>query len=273
MVDEQEFHGYPRVNILGVGVHAVNMCTALHTADALLKSSRKGYICVTGVHGIMEAQGDDSFRRIQNASYLTIPDGMPTVWIGRLRGERQMNRVYGPDFMLELCKLSISRSYRHFFYGGVAGVAQHLAEVLARRCPGLQIAGSYTPPFRPLNEEEERELRDRLTQSRADILWVGLSTPKQERFMAEYFSKLPVKLMVGVGAAFDMHTGRTSDSPEWVKQIGMQWFHRLMQEPERLWKRYLYNNPRFVWKACLQMSGIRNYPMATQTEAREELTT
>lgn len=254
---------HPRVNILGVGVHAVNMRKALHTVDEFLQdgAQAKGYICVTGVHGIMEAQADEPFRRVQNTSLLTVPDGMPTVWLGRLRGHGGMERVYGPDFMLEVCRLSTVRGYRHFFYGGVRGVAEQLAASLKQRFPELQVAGTYTPPFRPLNAEEQADLFERVRQSRADILWVGLSTPKQERFMAEYLHRLPVRLMVGVGAAFDIHTGRSADSPAWIKKIGMQWLHRLMQEPKRLWRRYLYNNPRFVWNAGLQFAGLKKYSL------------
>jgi N-acetylglucosaminyldiphosphoundecaprenol N-acetyl-beta-D-mannosaminyltransferase len=252
-----------RTNILGVGVSAINMHDALAHTETLLENGSRGYICVTGVHGVMEAQSDNGFRFILNRSSLTIPDGMPLVWLGKLDGHRHMGRVYGPDFMLELCSLSVGRRYRHFLYGGNLGVAERLRNVLQERFPGLQIVGTYTPPFRTLNLTEETELAAIISASKPDVLWVGLSTPKQERFMAEYAGKLDVKLMVGVGAAFDIHTGGISDAPGWMKRSGLQWLHRLGQEPRRLWKRYLINNPRFVWKILLQLTGIRRIEFET----------
>lgn len=248
-----------RANVLGVGISALNMNSAVAEAMALLNGGGKGYICVTGVHGVMEAQSDPAFRAIQNRSFLTTPDGMPTVWVGRLQGHKDMARVYGPDFMLALCQAGVAEGYRHFLYGGQAGVAEQLRQALTARIPGLQIAGTFTPPFRPLNEEEEAELYRQVKESRADILWCGLSTPKQERFMAQYLDRLPVKLMVGVGAAFDINSGRTVDAPAWIKKSGLQWLHRLLQEPRRLWRRYLYNNPRFLSLLLLQFTGLRRY--------------
>jgi N-acetylglucosaminyldiphosphoundecaprenol N-acetyl-beta-D-mannosaminyltransferase len=250
-----------RVNILGVGVSAISMSDALHHSDALLQQGLPGYICVTGVHGIMEAQVDDEFRNTLNSSFLTTPDGMPTVWLGHWHGYENMTRVYGPDFMLELCELSVSRGYKHFLYGGNPGIAEQLKEALLTRFPGLQITGTFTPPFRPLNAEEESELERQLYHAQADILWCGLSTPKQERFMTQYCGKLPVKLMVGVGAAFDINSGNLKDAPKWMKGAGLQWLHRLLMEPRRLASRYLRNNPKFVWLTCLQISGLRKFPM------------
>jgi N-acetylglucosaminyldiphosphoundecaprenol N-acetyl-beta-D-mannosaminyltransferase len=161
--------------------------------------------------------------------------------------------------MLELCRRSVQHGFRHFLYGGVPGVAEELARRLTLRVPGLKIVGTYTPPFRPLNEEEESNLRSQVAACRPDIFWVGLSTPKQEKFMAQYLDTLDTKLMIGVGAAFDIHTGRITDAPQWMKIGGLQWLHRLIQEPRRLWKRYLLNNPRFVLLIALQLAGIRKY--------------
>jgi N-acetylglucosaminyldiphosphoundecaprenol N-acetyl-beta-D-mannosaminyltransferase len=249
----------PRVNILGVGVSALNMETALRETESLLDRNGQGYVCVTGVHGIMEAQSDKPFRDILNRSFLTTPDGMPTVWLGRLHGFKHMARVYGPDYMLGLCERSVARGYRHFLYGGKDGVAEELRAQLIRRFPGLRIVGTYTPPFRPLNSEEEEELRSQLESSQADILWCGLSTPKQERFMAAYHHRLPVKLMVGVGAAFDLLSGNLSEAPRWMKRAGLQWLYRLIKEPRRLWRRYLLNNPRFTWLTFLQLTGLKAF--------------
>jgi N-acetylglucosaminyldiphosphoundecaprenol N-acetyl-beta-D-mannosaminyltransferase len=250
-----------RVNILGVGVSALDLSDAVTTVDSFLKTGNKGYICVTGMHGIMEAQADPEFRRIQNDSFLTTPDGIPTVWIGHIHGHNRMKQVRGADFMLQVCESSAKTGTRHFLYGGRPGVAELLRSVLTLRFPGLQIVGTYTPPFRPLNAQEETELYQRLLESRADVLWCGISTPKQERFMAEYIAKLPVRLMVGVGAAFDLNAGLLKDSPVWVRRCGLQWAHRLCQEPRRLWRRYLFNIPRFLWLYLLQRTGVHSYEL------------
>jgi N-acetylglucosaminyldiphosphoundecaprenol N-acetyl-beta-D-mannosaminyltransferase len=248
-----------RVNILGVGVHAIDMHQALAQVGQAIEDGQKGYICVTGVHGIMESQTDPLFRSILNRSYLTTPDGMPTVWIGRLRGFSGMKRVFGPDLMLETCKMSIERGYTHFLYGGAPGVAEALKETLVRKFPGLKVVGTFTPPFRLLNPEEAASLQNTIADLRPDIFWTGLSTPKQERFMAQYLPILDTKLMFGVGAAFYVHTGRIKDAPEWAKNVGLQWLHRLGQEPRRLWKRYLFNNPKFVVKIAAQLTGLTKY--------------
>ena len=248
-----------RCNVLGVAVSAINMQSAVQLADEFLRQGGKGYVCVTGVHGVTEAQDDQDFRRILNRSFLTTPDGMPMVWVGRLQGHADMDRVYGPDFMTEVCRLSLERGYRHFFYGGREGVADALKDALVSKFPGLQVVGTYTPPFRPLNEAEELHLREMIERVKPHVLWVGLSTPKQERFMARYIDMLNVGLMVGVGAAFDLHTGNMKDAPGWMKRAGLQWLHRLVQEPGRLWKRYLINNPLFLFRMCLQMTGLRRY--------------
>ena len=255
---------HPRANVLGVGVSALNMTSAIELTDSLLQTpGGKGYICVTGVHGVIEAQSDAGFRDIQNRSFITTPDGRPTVWVGHLQGHKRMDQVCGPAFMLELCKLSVARGYKHFLYGGQPGVAEHLKSVLESRVPGLQIVGTYTPPFRALNAEEDAALYQQVLASGAEVLWCGISTPKQERFISEYIHRLPVKLMVGVGAAFDMNSGRTTDAPQWVKRIGMNWFYRLCQEPRRLWRRYLYNNTRFLWLYFLQLTGIRRHTLSS----------
>jgi N-acetylglucosaminyldiphosphoundecaprenol N-acetyl-beta-D-mannosaminyltransferase len=250
---------FPRANVLGVGISATNMDEAVIATDELLQGSGRGYVCVTGVHGVIEAQSDREFRAILNSSFITTPDGMPMVWVGRGQGFRGMQRVYGPDYMLEICKISVDRGYKHFLYGGNPGVAEELAAALKRLFPGLAVVGTYTPPYRPLTQEEEAELGSIVEKANADVLWVGLSTPKQERFMAAHIGKLNVKLMAGVGAAFDIHTGRIKDAPAWMKRAGLQWLHRLAQDPRRLWRRYCINNPRFVWSIGLQFVGLRRY--------------
>lgn len=263
---------HPRCNVLGVRVSSINMDRAAELSDDHIQSGGRGYVCVTGVHGVMEAQTDSEFRSILNRSFMTTPDGMPTVWVGRIQGHSGMARVYGPDFMLRMCELSLKKQYSHFFYGGNPGVAPKLAQTLSSRFPGLRIAGTYTPPFRPLNKAEETELVRLIDESRPHFLWVGLSTPKQERFMAKYIDRLNVQMMVGVGAAFDIHTGGIADAPAWMKSTGLQWLHRLVQEPRRLGKRYLVNNPKFIWKIALQLTGIYTFPANPEVKVSEAAT-
>jgi N-acetylglucosaminyldiphosphoundecaprenol N-acetyl-beta-D-mannosaminyltransferase len=209
----------------------------------------------------MEAQRDLSLKSVFAEALLVAPDGMPTVWMGRLQGFTTMQRVFGPDLMVDIIGSERFRHCVHFFCGGAPGVAESLREEMSRRFPGVQIAGTYSPPFRPMTPIEERQLEATVRSAQPDIIWVGMSTPKQERFMARYLPRLDTKLMVGVGAAFLFHTGAIKDSPKWVKQAGMQWLHRLLQEPSRLWKRYLLNNPRFVFNTLLQSFGLKHYPL------------
>jgi N-acetylglucosaminyldiphosphoundecaprenol N-acetyl-beta-D-mannosaminyltransferase len=246
-----------RVSILGVKVNATDMTGALERLERAVLDGEKGYVCVTGVQGIMEAQKDSNLKDIINKSLFTTPDGRPTVWVGWLRGWMKMRQVTGPDMMLRLCALSAEKGYTHFFFGGNDGVADQLKDSLTLRFPGLKVVGTYCPPFRPLNETEEAELTRTIAELKPDFFWVGLSTPKQERFMGQYLSKLDTKVMLGVGAAFDIHTGRIKDAPYWMKLTGVQWIHRIYQDPKRLWKRYLVNNPIFVYRITLELLGLR----------------
>jgi N-acetylglucosaminyldiphosphoundecaprenol N-acetyl-beta-D-mannosaminyltransferase len=250
-----------RVNVLGVGVSVLNLRTALEAIAAAVRERRKGYICVTGVHGVMEAQADENFRKILNDAFLCTPDGMPMVWMGKIRRHAEMGRVYGPDLMLYVCQWSETSGCRHFFYGGAPGVAEALRDRLQARFPKLAVVGCYTPPFRSLSLEEDAQLQELVRAARPDILWVGLSTPKQEKFMADFLPKLDVTLMVGVGAAFDFHAGRVKQAPRWMQRSGLEWFYRLCQEPRRLAKRYLTNNPRFALRIAAQLAGLKKYPL------------
>lgn len=251
----------PRANVLGVGVSAINMDQVLGLFESWLSSGVRGYICVTGVHGVMEAQRDAVFRKILNHSLLTTPDGVPTVWVGRLQGFSRMGHVCGPDLMANVCRLSCRRGYTHYLYGGGPGTADRLKQRLTARFPGLKVVGIYTPPFRPLNSGEERDLQRRVSSAKPDIFWVGLSTPKQEKFMAEYLHKLEAKIIVGVGAAFDFHSGKMKDSPKWMQAAGLAWVYRLSQEPSRLARRYARNNPAFLLKIGLQLTGFSKYSL------------
>lgn len=252
---------FSRVNVLGVGISVLNLTSALEAIAAAIRERRKGYLCITGVHGVMEAQQDPAFKNILNNAFLCTPDGMPMVWAGKLAGHREMSRVYGPDLMMEVCAWSETSGAKHFFYGGADGVAELLAKKLQEKFPKLQVAGTYTPPFRALNESEVKALQEKISATRPEIFWVGLSTPKQEKFMAEFLPKLDTVLMFGVGAAFDFHSGRISQAPRWMQRSGLEWFYRLCSEPRRLWKRYLRNNPLFVAKFFCQKIGLKKYPL------------
>ncbi len=257
----------PRFNVLGVAVSGMNLRVATAAMLEAVRARRKGYVCVTGVHGITEAQDDLEFRRILNGAFLNTPDGMPLVWLGRHFLGWRVDRVYGPDLMLEVFAATRQWPCRHFFYGGAPGVAELLKTRLEERFPGATICGTYTPPFRPLDAQEETELIEVVHVRRPDIVWVGLSTPKQERFMADYLPRLDTTLMVGVGAAFDFHSGRVRQAPRWVQRSGLEWLYRLATEPRRLARRYLVNNPLFVARLALQWLGVRKYPLETAPPA------
>ena len=246
-----------QANVLGVRIHAIDITRAADRIERALANCEKGYVCVTDVNGVMEAQNDPAFKAILNRALLTVPDGMPTVWVGKLQGFRRMKRVFGPDLMVEVCLRSVQKGYTHFLYGGAPGVAEQLKTTLISRFSGINVVGTYTPPFRPLTPAELGQLKNTIHALKPDLFWVGLSTPKQERFMAGHLHDLSTRVMIGVGAAFDFHTGRLRDAPDWVKNLGLQWLHRLVQEPARLWRRYLLNNPRFVWRIALQLLKLK----------------
>jgi len=251
----------PRVNILGVGISAINMASALKTINGWIERRESNYVCITGVHGVIESQRDEQMRKIHNSAGLVTPDGMPLVWISRLKGRPQVERVYGPDLMLAVCELSQIKRYRHFFYGGAPGVPEKLTKNLIDRFPNMTIVGSYSPPFRSPSEEEDEQIVSLINQSKPDIVWVGLSTPKQERWMAEHISRLKPSVLIGVGAAFDFHAGLKKQAPRWIQKIGMEWFFRLLSEPRRLWKRYLVNNPLFLLLIIRQTFRLKNYTL------------
>jgi N-acetylglucosaminyldiphosphoundecaprenol N-acetyl-beta-D-mannosaminyltransferase len=261
----------PRANVLGVGIHALDMQSAVEFLENCLFLRRKGYVCVTGVHGVMEARRSAEFRRILDRALLVTADGMPTVWVGRLQKYKAMGRVFGPDFMLEVCARSAQSQCTHFLYGGKPGVANELRQKLEQWFPGIRIVGTFTPPFRPLTAEERAQFEGAIRELKPDIIWVGLSTPKQERFMATIIDRLTCRLMIGVGAAFDIHTGKVKDAPRWMKNAGLQWFHRLCQEPRRLWKRYLLNNSAFLGLIALQMTRLRHYPLSPEPSSSPSL--
>jgi N-acetylglucosaminyldiphosphoundecaprenol N-acetyl-beta-D-mannosaminyltransferase len=248
----------PSFQVLGVRVNAVQIPEVVGQMEAWIRERDVGhFITVTGMHGVSESQRDPRFREILNAADLVVPDGMPLVWLGRRQGYALKRRVYGPELMETFCQLTQGR-YSHFLYGGAAGVPERLAEVLEQRY-GNRVVGAYSPPFRALTETDKEEVTARIRAANPDVLWVGLSTPKQECWMAEHHDRLGVPIMVGVGAAFDFHTGRLKQAPRWMRENGLEWFFRLLAEPRRLWRRYLVYGSQFVWNASLEILGIKKF--------------
>jgi exopolysaccharide biosynthesis WecB/TagA/CpsF family protein len=241
---------------LGVRTHAVQMEQVIEQMQGWIRERDACHsIAATSMHGIVEAQHDPSFKELLNETDLVVPDGMPLVWLGRRRGHTLPRRVYGPDLLLAFCEESAGRGYRHFFYGGEPGVAERLAESLKTRFPGLKVVGTCSPPFRPLSANEDAEMVEMINRAKPDVLWVGLGAPKQERWMHEHKDRLRVPVLVGVGAAFDLLSGRQKQAPCWMREHGFEWLFRLLQEPRRLWRRYLVYGAQFI--AYLALDGLR----------------
>lgn len=250
-----------KVNILGVGISPINLKDATDIINSWIDTNQKEYICVTPAHGIMECQRETELRKIFNRSGLTTPDGMSIVWLLKFLGYKNVSRVYGPDLMEEVCKISSENGqYRHFLYGGDSGVAEKLAESLTKKFPGLNIVGTYSPPFRPLTPEEDKEIIDLLNELSPHIIWIGISTPKQEQWMSSHLEKLNAPILIGVGAAFDFLSGNKSQAPIWIQRSGLEWLFRLASEPKRLWRRYI-QYPLFMILVARQFFGIDKYTL------------
>lgn len=235
-----------RLDVLGVRISAVTPEMTLGCLQSWISTRERHYVCVTGVHGVMECQRDPALLEIHNASGLTVPDGVPMVWAGKRAGASWMSRVYGPDLLRAACAVGADRGWRMFFYGATDEVVEKLVDCLKSVNPDLEVVGCISPPFRPLTVDERQEIADRINQAKPDIVWVGLSTPKQEKWMAENRALLEAPALVGVGAAFDLVSGEKRQAPALLQRAGLEWAFRLATEPRRLWKRYARNNPAFV---------------------------
>jgi N-acetylglucosaminyldiphosphoundecaprenol N-acetyl-beta-D-mannosaminyltransferase len=230
-------------------VHPQTLREAVDTIDRWVEGREPNYVCITGVHGVIASQDDADLRRIHNEAGMVTTDGMPLVWLSRRltpRGTR-VERVYGPDLMLAVLDRSETTGWRHFFYGSTRETLERLEANVHARFPRARLVGSYSPPFRPLTEQEEHDLAERIEVAAPDIVWVGLSTPKQERWMAEHVDRLAAPVLVGVGAAFDFHAGVKRQAPRWMQRSGLEWAYRVGTEPRRLAGRYVRSIPRFVW--------------------------
>lgn len=248
----------PSFRVLGVRIHAVQIVDTIDQIEQWIEERKTGhYVAFTGMHGVTEARLDIRFRDILNSADLVVPDGMPLVWLGRWHKHSLKRRVYGPDLMQDFCNKTGPR-YRHFFFGGTTGVADELARTLCHKY-GIVLAGTYTPPFRPLTKEEEIEIAARIAETTPDLLWVGLSTPKQERWMYGHRHQIEVPVMLGVGAAFDLNSGRVRQAPAWMRENGVEWLFRLLVEPRRLWKRYLVTIPSSICSVLLELLNLRKF--------------
>jgi N-acetylglucosaminyldiphosphoundecaprenol N-acetyl-beta-D-mannosaminyltransferase len=233
--------------VVGIPLAITNYERALDWIDAMVAAGRRGYVCVAAVHMVMVCQEDAELRSAVRAADLVVPDGQPLVWAMSALGSRGSTRVYGPDLMQRACARAARTGQRMYLYGGRnQGALVQLALNLRREHPGLQIVGGHSPPFRDLSPEEEDAVVDEINRSGADVVWVGIGAPKQEKWMARMRERLDAPVLVGVGAAFDFHAGLVPQAPDWMQQIGLEWVYRLAHEPRRLWRRYLRYNPRFV---------------------------
>jgi N-acetylglucosaminyldiphosphoundecaprenol N-acetyl-beta-D-mannosaminyltransferase len=245
------------INLLGVRVSALNLGTAVDAIQRAISRRQRSYVCVCGAHGLVDCQSDPELKAVFNAATLVTPDGMPLVWELRRRGHDRAGRVYGPDLMLELFR----RGHRHYLYGATDATLDLLQERLAARFPQARIVGRFAPPFRPLTPDEETDIARRINATGADIVWVGIGAPKQERWMARMRDRLQPPVLIGVGAAFDFHAGLQPQAPGWMQRAGLEWAFRLRTEPRRLWRRYLRVVPGYMALLALQRSGLRRFPL------------
>jgi N-acetylglucosaminyldiphosphoundecaprenol N-acetyl-beta-D-mannosaminyltransferase len=248
----------PEFRVLGVRVHAVQIPDVIAQMECWISEGQRcHFIAVTGMHGVTEAQHDPCFKEILNSADLVVPDGMPLVWLGRRHGHRLRRRVYGPELMQTFCRRT-GPEYRQFFYGGTPSVLGLLSTLMESKY-NTNVVGSYSPPFRPLSKDEDEKIVALIHAAKPDVLWIGLSTPKQERWMHEHRPKLQVPVVVGVGAAFDLNSGRTRQAPSWMRERGLEWSFRLFQEPRRLWRRYLIYGSEFVWNVVSELLSLRRF--------------
>jgi N-acetylglucosaminyldiphosphoundecaprenol N-acetyl-beta-D-mannosaminyltransferase len=248
----------PTESILGVPVSLIDMPRAVRVVLEGVRDQKAQYVCVRDVHGLMRSVEDPAMMEIQRQAAMVTPDGMPLVIVARMRGHRDINRVSGADLMDAVCDASQDTGARHFFYGGKEGVAELLIANLMQRYPRMQVAGHYCPPFRPLTPDEDEAAVDMIRRSGAQIVWVGISTPKQEFWMRDHVERLPGATLLGVGAAFDFHAGIVKRAPHWMQRSSLEWLHRLASEPRRLWRRYLVMAPQFVWRVARENGRLRH---------------
>jgi N-acetylglucosaminyldiphosphoundecaprenol N-acetyl-beta-D-mannosaminyltransferase len=246
-----------RFSVLGVPVDLIQISGVVAQIEKWIREpSGCRFIAVTGMHGVTEAQHDPTFKMILNAADMVVPDGMPLVWLARLKGHKLKRRVYGPELMVTFFESTREKGYRHFLYGGAPGVPERLSEILRTRFPRTVVAGTYSPPFGEATPEEDAQIVARINETNPDVVWVGLGTPKQERWMLRHRDLLRAAVTIGVGAAFDINAGIKKQAPRWMREHGLEWLFRLLQEPRRLWRRYLVQGSQFVIYLVLDFLGF-----------------
>jgi N-acetylglucosaminyldiphosphoundecaprenol N-acetyl-beta-D-mannosaminyltransferase len=251
--------------VLGIPIAVTDYERALAWIDDMVAARERGYVCVSNVHAVMAAGEDSELRAALTGSSFNVPDGMPLVWALNLLGHSLRDRVYGPELMARSCARAARSGQRIYLYGGRnQGALVQLTLNLRRRFPGIQIVGGYSPPHRPLTGEERAVAISEINHARPDVVWVGIGVPKQERWMAEVRAELDAPVLVGVGAAFDFHAGLVPQAPAFLQDAGLEWAYRLVQEPRRLWRRYLRYNPRFVLALGRQLVARRRQPVTGQ---------
>ena len=246
------------VDIVSVPLALIDYRQTLDWIDAMVAERRRGYVCVCNVHTVMASGEDRQLRDALDSSSLNVPDGQPLVWALNALGHPLRDRVYGPELMSKACAAAVDNGQRFYLYGGRnQGALVQLALNLRQRYPGIKIVGGYSPPHRPLTAEERGAVAEEINHSRADVVWVGIGVPKQEKWMAQMRPLLETPVLVGVGAAFDFHAGLVPQAPPWMQSAGLEWAYRLAREPRRLWRRYLRYNPRFLGAFALQLNEQR----------------
>jgi N-acetylglucosaminyldiphosphoundecaprenol N-acetyl-beta-D-mannosaminyltransferase len=236
----------PSVSILGVPVSLITLQSAVDNILRWIEQGQAQYVCVREVNGLMCAVNDPEIMRINRDAGMVTPDGMPLVWLSRWRSGFKTGRVSGADLVDALCCAGQARGLRHYFYGGKPGVAEVMIAKLQAKYPKMIAAGFFSPPFRTLTAAEDQEIVDRINESGAQVVWVGISTPKQEFWMRDHAGRIKGATLIGVGAAFDFHSGAVARAPLWMQRYGLEWLHRLMSEPRRLWRRYFVVAPVFL---------------------------
>jgi N-acetylglucosaminyldiphosphoundecaprenol N-acetyl-beta-D-mannosaminyltransferase len=247
----------PSAELLGIPVSRVTLATAVQFIAGWIARRESRYVAVCDVHSLMLGRKDASHRLSLTCADMITPDGQPIAWTLRHRGYADVARTCGPELLPAVCERSVQEGWTHYFYGGADGVADMLARRMAEQYPGLNIAGTECPPFRPLSDDERMAAIERIRASGADIVWVGLGCPKQERWMHEHRALLPGVVLIGIGAAFDFHTDRIERAPRWMRDNGLEWLHRLTSEPRRLWRRYLVMAPQFLFSSMAETVALK----------------
>jgi len=246
-----------RINVIGCQITRATVQSALHAVVERVRLGSGGYVCFTNVHVSVVARKDPDFQKIVNESFMSLPDGKPIYWVGRLQGGRGLEQVTGPDFLPAVLAVETVPFLKHYFYGGRPEVIAALVKRLKSRFPMVNIAGAESPPFRELTLKDIGEAIRRIIESGANVVWVGLGAPKQERWMAKHWQDLKPAVLLGVGAAFDFHAGSVKRAPAWMRKLGLEWLHRLSQDPARLWKRYVTTNTMFLYYLLEDFLGAR----------------